>query len=191
MFKVLRSPANLFSLSRLLLVPVLWWLAWQGEAFWLGIGLLYCGLSDTIDGNLARWLKQTSPEGAQLDSYADHLVLFSSVGWILMLVPELITDHIAMVSIMLTVSITALLVGVVKFRRFANLHLYSSKFAAVMLYVLIVSSFLFDGYSNILFWIACLSYTVSSIEMLVLQLSVDKVDENMGSIFLVWNGTRG
>ena len=74
---------------------------------------------------------------------------------------------------------------------FANLHLYSSKSAAVMLYLLIVSSFLFDGYNSILFGIACLSYTVSSIEMLVLQLSVDRVDEHMGSIFWVWREARG
>ena len=180
-----KTPANFFSYSRLLMVPVLWVLALRGETFWLGIGLLYCGLSDTIDGNLARWLKQTSPEGAKIDSIADHLVLFSSVFWLLMLRPEMITENITMVSIMLTISIMALLVGIVKFRRFANLHLYSSKFAAVFLYALIVSSFIFGGYNPILFWIACLSYTVSSFEMLVLQLSQDHVDENMGSLLLV------
>ena len=187
MWSTLKKPANLFSLSRLLIVPVLWILAWRGEAFWLGIGLLYCGLSDTIDGNLARWLNQTDAEGARLDSISDHVVLFSSIFWLLMVRPEVITDHLGMVSLMLTISFMALGVGLIKFRRFANLHLYSSKFAAVMLYVLIVSSFLFSSYNNILFWIACLSYTLASLEMLVLLLSVDHVDENMGSIFLVMN----
>jgi cardiolipin synthase len=67
--------ANLLSLARLAAAP---WLAFlliernSAGAFWL---LLACGLSDYLDGFLARRLGQQSSAGAILDPIADKVLL--------------------------------------------------------------------------------------------------------------------
>lgn len=75
---------NLVSLARLGLAPVILWLVLEsryGEAFWL---LLVAGVTDAIDGVLARMLKAQSFLGTMLDPIADKVLLvglFVTLGW--------------------------------------------------------------------------------------------------------------
>jgi len=66
---------NLLSLARLLLVPVVVWLLVVGEyalAFWL---FVLAGVSDAVDGFLARQLDARSELGGYLDPLADKALL--------------------------------------------------------------------------------------------------------------------
>jgi cardiolipin synthase len=70
--------ANQLTLLRLLLIPFLA-LAILGGNYGWGLGLLtVAGLSDLLDGMLARWLQQRTPLGAVLDPIADKLLLSTS-----------------------------------------------------------------------------------------------------------------
>lgn len=69
---------NFITLGRLLAVPLAVWLMLTdryGAAFWL---FLAAGVSDAIDGFLARRLKARSEIGAYLDPLADKCLLVSS-----------------------------------------------------------------------------------------------------------------
>lgn len=69
---------NLISLARLLMAPVMVWLIIVGEmagAFWL---LVLAGVSDAVDGILARWLKARSLVGSYLDPIADKALLMGA-----------------------------------------------------------------------------------------------------------------
>jgi cardiolipin synthase (CMP-forming) len=71
---------NLITLARLLSVPVAIWLVLSDEyaaAFWLFIA---AGLSDAIDGFIARRFDQRSSLGALLDPAADKALLVSMYG---------------------------------------------------------------------------------------------------------------
>ncbi len=66
---------NLLSLGRLLSVPVEVWLIIDGEmawAFWL---FVVAGLSDAVDGFIARFWRARSALGAYLDPVADKTLL--------------------------------------------------------------------------------------------------------------------
>ncbi len=68
---------NLITLGRLLCVPLAIWLVLAGEmaaAFWIFVA---AGLSDAIDGFLARRFDQRSRLGALLDPAADKALLVS------------------------------------------------------------------------------------------------------------------
>lgn len=71
------SIANLISLARLLSVPVAIWFVLDGAlavAFWL---FVVAGLSDAVDGFIAKRFDQRSSLGALLDPIADKALLVS------------------------------------------------------------------------------------------------------------------
>jgi cardiolipin synthase len=71
---------NLLSALRLLLLPVFLWLVLGPEADGLAVlVLVVSGLSDYLDGYVARKLDQTSRLGAILDPVADRLYILATV----------------------------------------------------------------------------------------------------------------
>lgn len=83
--RVINLP-NVITLSRLLAVPVIAWLILQQRWVAACVLFLVAALSDGLDGLLARWLKQTTPLGAALDTVADKalgvvtLVMLTQAG---------------------------------------------------------------------------------------------------------------
>nr|WP_221493715.1 CDP-alcohol phosphatidyltransferase family protein [Actinomadura coerulea] len=70
---------NILSLARLLGVPLFLWLVLV-EADWWALGLLvFAGLSDWLDGKLARAFNQTSRLGMVLDPAADRLYILATL----------------------------------------------------------------------------------------------------------------
>jgi cardiolipin synthase len=77
--RVLTIP-NVISIVRLAGVPVFLWLVLVPEAdAWALVVLFVSGLTDWLDGYLARKLHQTSALGAILDPVADRLYILSTV----------------------------------------------------------------------------------------------------------------
>lgn len=71
---------NLLSAIRLLLVPVFLWLVLGPELDeWALLVLVVSGITDYLDGNLARRFHQTSAVGAILDPVADRLFILAVV----------------------------------------------------------------------------------------------------------------
>jgi cardiolipin synthase (CMP-forming) len=99
------SLPNLITLGRLLCVPLAIWLVLSGEtaaAFWLFIA---AGLSDAVDGFIARRFNQRSSLGALLDPAADKALLVS------MYVTLGIADHLPTWLVILVVFRDALIIG--------------------------------------------------------------------------------
>lgn len=70
---------NLLSFARLAGVPLFLWLVLAGHDWWaLGV-LVFAGLSDWLDGKLARALDQTSKLGTVLDPAADRLYILATL----------------------------------------------------------------------------------------------------------------
>lgn len=90
--RILTVP-NLISLARLGAVPIFWWLLLGEEKVaHSAILMMAVGLTDWLDGYLARRLDQVSRLGAILDPVADRVMIVSAVvaGMIAGVVPSLI-----------------------------------------------------------------------------------------------------
>lgn len=77
--RILTIP-NALSFVRLLLVPLFVWLVLGPEEDeWALVVLMFSGVTDYLDGKLARQLNQTSKIGAILDPVADRLFILAVV----------------------------------------------------------------------------------------------------------------
>jgi phosphatidylglycerophosphate synthase len=184
-----RKLPNQLTAVRFLSVPVLWVCALLGKPVCIGVGLIIGFFTDALDGPVARRLNQVSDFGSKFDSLADNTLQLSTIVWILMLKPEILRENQALSLIALGVYFASLVVGLVKFGRFANLHLYLSKAGGFFLYLFVVHAFLSARYDPWLFYLAAGSFILSSTETLVLQLILREVDEHLGSIVFLVLGT--
>lgn len=183
MLAQLRKVPNQLTAIRFVTVLLMWVCAFYDAHFLIGIGFIIGAVTDTLDGVLARKLNQTSDFGSQFDSVADRMLHYSAIIWIFWLMPEILRENTVILLSAISINLVSLMVGVIKFRRMANLHLYLTKLCSVFLYVFITHAFLAGHYSRVLFLLAMLFYIIASTESLVLQLTSTEVNQHMGSIF--------
>ena len=79
--------ANQLTLLRMLLIPALGLLVVYGLNGWALVVLVGAGLTDALDGILARWWGQRTTLGALLDPMADKLLLIST--FVVLTIPSL------------------------------------------------------------------------------------------------------
>jgi len=183
LIKNLRLAPNQLTAVRFLTVLVMWVCAIRSQLTCIGIGLAIGLITDLLDGAVARRLNQTSEFGSKFDSLTDQFLQISALIWVLILMPEVFSENLHVSLLAVTVYFTSLLVGMVKFGRMANLHLYLFKFGGLFLYMFLIHAFTFGEYSQLLFWLAGTLFILSSTETLVLQLTSTSVDSEIGSIF--------
>ena len=176
--------ADVLSVTRLLLVPAIWFVALLGNGPLVGVGLLVAGATDFFDGYLARRLGQASAAGARLDSLADNTLLICTAAWIELLHPEILRDNTILIAATFGLYLASLSAALVKFHQIGNLHLYSSKVAGGALYSFAVLTLMTGFYEPLLLWLAAAAFMMSSAETLLGRILLSAVDENMGSIFL-------
>jgi cardiolipin synthase len=68
---------NLITLGRVILVPIVFWLLVSGETQAAFFVFLLAGISDAVDGFIAKRFDQTTELGAYLDPLADKLLIVS------------------------------------------------------------------------------------------------------------------
>ncbi len=150
-------------------MPFLWILALQTRLEWLGVGVLAAGISDFLDGWLARRKGQTSRLGSQLDSIADSVFFASAVCWGVYLYGAQLASYLPLVILLLVLNLASLLVGLFRRRRWGDLHRLSSKAAAVVVFLFLVA-LCWMGFISWLFWLAMGTYLVCILDSLACQL---------------------
>ena len=128
------------------------------------------GLTDVLDGWIARKTKTASDFGARLDSIAD--LLFYTV--MLLRVFPILWAAFPMeiwyaVAAILILRISAYGIAAVKYRRFASLHTYLNKATGGA--VFLVPFLLVTEYADVYGWITCAIAAAASLEELAIHLS--------------------
>ena len=178
---------NALSWMRVGLVPIIWIPAVAGQGRLVGIGLVIAGLTDFLDGFLARRLGQASARGAQLDALADTLLLLSAAAWIELLHPEILAESSFLLAATFAIYMTSLVVGLVRFGRFRNLHLHSTKVAGGLMYAFAVVTLTLGAYEPLLLLFAATAFIVASAETLTAGIWLPGAAENVGSVLLLRN----
>jgi CDP-diacylglycerol--glycerol-3-phosphate 3-phosphatidyltransferase len=125
--------ADLVSGARLVLAPILLYLAWTGRPALFLVALACSLLSDAVDGFLARRLRQTTEMGARLDSWGDlitYATLPIGVAW---LWPDLLRREAPFVIAIASGYAVPIAFGFIKFRRLTSYHTWGAKLSSVLL----------------------------------------------------------
>lgn len=140
------------------------------KPFSAGFYVVYtlCGLSDVLDGLIARATKKTSEFGAKLDSVAD--ILFYSVMLIKIFpvlwlqLPKVIWYIVAGI---LAVRILAYLVAAIKYHCFASQHTYMNKLTGAAVFS--IPYFLTHAGDVIACFVVCVIAGLASLEELLIH----------------------
>lgn len=159
------------SRGRLVALAPMWVAALTEHSLWLAGLLAAAGVSDALDGHFARLSRLADENGRRLDSLADNLILPSALIWVVLLRPQAIAENVAVALPCSVVYASSLICGLIRFRRLGGLHLWSSKAAGVLLYLLVIDLLAAPHYSRPLLVITGLVFLYSSAETLVLQLA--------------------
>ncbi|HEX8907252.1 MAG TPA: CDP-alcohol phosphatidyltransferase family protein [Longimicrobiaceae bacterium] len=187
----LSTVPNQLTALRLAMVPLLWVLMLFGHPVWVGIGVMVAAATDVLDGYLSRKWNQTSEFGSRMDSVADHLLAISMTLWLVLLRPFFFREQRWPLIAWAAFALMVLLVSWLKFRRFVDLHLYSSKAAVFLSWTFGIPLLILGRYSRVHFWITITACFLAAAESLVVILTHDRVDEHIGSVLLRRRRTSG
>jgi cardiolipin synthase len=161
---------NLVSLVRILMAPVLIYLALSQQPHWFIAVLLFAEFTDVLDGFLARVLNQITEMGSHLDSWGDFAIYSTMAvcAWILW--PD-ITQREIIYIIMIVLSFTLpVLAGLIKFQKLTSYHTWSVKLAVLITVVGYI--LLFTGLLDWPFRLAALFCLYAGIEQISITLLI-------------------
>lgn len=174
----MKSIANYISIARIFLVLTLVLTKPLSISF-LTIYLI-CGISDVLDGYIARKTDTTSKLGEKLDSVADLIM----VGVLMIKLYPIVnpTIHIIVwIVIIGIIRVVSMTVVFVKYKTFEILHTYGNKTTGFTLFAFPLS--LAFVQSDIPMNIICVIASISAIEELFIHLLSNELRTNKNSIF--------
>ena len=166
---------NIITLTRIISALYLYFINPITVAFL--IIYIYCGISDMLDGYLARRLNITSDFGTRLDSIADFVFI---VVTLIKLIPIIELPQRLIVGILLIfiIKIIAILIGYYKNHELIMLHTYANKLMGFVLFCFPV--FWYFNIMELNIGILILGF-YSSIEELVIIIIAQNIDCNIKS----------
>ena len=165
------SVPDWLSASRLVLVAVLWPFAVLGESRLLGLGVVLAGLTDVLDGRLARRMRVESRRGARIDAIADAALLVSVAAWLEILHPKLAADNAALLTVTASLYAVSIGAGLMAHGRPVDPRQPSAKIAGGLLYGFALFTLLSGIYEPMLLAVAAAALAVSSLEAILRALA--------------------
>ena len=175
----MKAIPNCISFSRIILSLILIFVKPLSVAFY--VIYVICGLSDIVDGLIARKLGTTSRLGAKLDSIAD-MIMVGVLLVVLYPIVSLATEIIIWIICIGIIRLASMVVALKKYKTFAILHTYGNKITGLVLFIFPL--FLPYIHATMLMNIICVVASISAIEELIIQLTSSQLQLNKQSIFV-------
>lgn len=169
-----KTIANYISITRIFLVLTLFFIKPLSIEFFLVY--LACGISDIIDGYIARKTNTTSKLGEKLDSAAD-LIMVAVLIVILFPIIHISVKILYWILVIALIRFTSMITVFIKYKSFGVLHTVGNKITGFMLFLfpLIIKSHVFV-------FLLCMVASMSAIEELLIHVFSKELDRNRKSI---------
>lgn len=162
----------LFSFSLFLLSP-------SSLNFWTVYFI--CGITDILDGYIARRYHAMSKHGEVLDTVGDIVMIFV-IGVMLLPLLTLSIGVWSAIILIAAIRFAAMLIGFYKFRVLTTVHTYGNKLTGFLLFIYLPLVY-FDSHSIGMIVVIVIAM-LSAIEELLLQLTLKEVSRNRKSLFI-------
>lgn len=180
---VLNAP-NLISLYRLLVFPVILFMALTGRESWFVVLLCISLVSDVLDGNIARYFKLQTNFGAALDNLADICTYAMAILGLFLFKWADIEPHAWFLYLFLGVFILSYFVSFFRFGKIPGLHLYSAVSAGYVQSIFFFILFVFGFYAW-MFYIAVGWGLLAYIEKILVLLRLDDIKIGVKGLYWV------
>lgn len=175
----IKYAANIISISRILLSIVI--LLFMNNIIIFSIVYILCGVSDILDGFIARKTSTQSILGAKIDSIADCVMYIVIIVILLKLKMEIIISFIPLISIIFFIRIINLVVGVYKYKTLAMIHTIGNKITGLLVFATPIVCVVLD-YSKPIIAVGVVA-VLSALEEFLILITSTKLDVNRKSIF--------
>ena len=182
MIPVLRHIPLGLTLLRALLAPVVLFIGFtSGSPTGFAACLIAAFLSDYFDGVIARRLGVATPGLRRLDSAADSLFYIACVIVAWHLHPDAIRERWPALSVLAALEITRYVFDLIKFRREASYHMWSSKFWGLCLFIGFYA-LLVHGHSGLLVSLAVYAGIVADLEGLLISMVLRRWQSDVSTL---------
>lgn len=172
---------NILSLTRLLGVPLLFLLVDLEPRGWFIAAYAALGLTDWLDGKLARAWNQTSDFGSMLDSVADLAYYVSTAYFAWRLFPEYVRPNLPYIAACLALYPLLVVVSKLRTGKVVLPHTHLSRAAGVLVVVVVFASFFVD--TTLALRATVLLYGLAFVEQLLMFARSPEVGQDTRSIF--------
>ncbi len=176
--KLLRHIPNLLSVIRIALALSIIIFANNMFVFYI---VLLCGVTDVLDGYIARKYHFESKLGAKLDSLGDYVFFLILVFYFFIWHIDLIKDNSIFIGIIIIVRLSSLLICWIKNRKIYSLHTISNKITGLLLFIGILVEIISERKDIILFLLVI--SLISAFEELMIMIIEKEPNINIKSIF--------
>jgi cardiolipin synthase len=184
----LKTIPNILSISRLLLMPAMIIPAYlindESQArFVFLIMFIIIGITDKLDGTLARYLNQTTAIGAKLDTIADMVFYPLIALWLYRFESGVVGEWWNLVYFLLALYFFKMIIGKIKFGYVPAFHTIGAKTFSASLYFFMIAAMLDADLAKTAFPFLCVIGYINQVEETYIMLTRDSVDENIRSVF--------
>ena len=175
-----KNLANIITVSRIIVsISMVFVIPFSSTFFLL---YSYCGISDIIDGFVARKTHTESVRGALLDSIADIVFLAIIAFKLVPLVFKIMPNWSIVVCIIITiVKVMVYLVGYIKFYCFVALHTILNKVMGIVLFLTMCMFMLVDV--DIIIFFLCIVGVIAAIEELLCVILLRSYTPDIRTVF--------
>ena len=142
------------------------------------------GMTDLLDGFIARKTNTTSPLGERLDSIADLCFYTVSLIKLLPVLVSVLPQYIwILVAVILLLRIVSYIIAAIKFHRFASHHTLLNKITGI--FVFAIPYFLLTKFGMIFCLLVCFIGILSTVEDLYIHIFSTEYNENIKFAFKI------
>lgn len=172
--------ANIISLSRIILLLALFF-TFHHPLLFLVLYFI-CGLSDVLDGYIARKTNTQSELGARLDSVADLFLFVVITVFIIQWMGNDILLYLPWIVLTALIRCASMVIAAYKYHSFAMLHTWGNKITGLFLFI---TPFFILYEQSVVLWMVCIIAVLSAVEECVIHITSPTLDINRRSIFKI------
>jgi cardiolipin synthase len=178
---VLNVP-NLISLYRLLVFPIILFMALTNRESWYAILLCISLVSDVLDGNIARYFKLQTNFGAALDNLADICTYVMALLGLFIFKWTEIEPHAFILYLFFFFFVLSYIIALYRFGKIPGLHLYSAVSAGYVQGIFFFILFVF-GFYPWMYYLAIGWGVVAYIEKIFVLLKLNDIKIGVKGIY--------